>query len=230
LLLIVVMAPAVWRVYRLTAFWPVLWIAGYFVALWLWIPKDTHYQTAYVAIPTSLLVALAVDVATRDRKGGREFVGSRLAFFAPLVWCAAMCWGAGLLLIYPTVALSQWNARSHASLERDVAKVVPAGATVLVDPSAYFACLRNGCNVYYRQCLYRGGRDDPAERERYESRLYSEFGGEFVIIDAGSRLPSDNVLKGRAISRVAVIGMSKTPFFLANDPPYFFEVYKVVHQ
>ncbi len=60
--------------------------------------------------------------------------------------------------------------RSHYLLEREIADIIPAGSTVAVDPSAYFACVANRCQTYYRHYKFRGAQDD-----RLRERIRTEF-------------------------------------------------------
>src|SRR5262249_53475570 len=115
LMLIMVGSHVLWRTRRPLLLLALSWISAQFVALWLRIPKDTWYQTAYVALPLALLGALIISECGVGGRAGASRRFSRARIVTGLV-CLAFGWGLVLVSLYGLTAVLQWRERSLDNL------------------------------------------------------------------------------------------------------------------
>ena len=228
LLLILAGLSVIWRRSRAVAALCLTWIAVYFLILWLKVPKDTHYQIIQLALPTAMLIALAIDSVLKRDKGASKIAIPNRARWAPAMWLCSLTMGTALLSLFPIAAVMQWNARSHSDIVKEVALSVPRESIVAVDPSAYFASLANDCTTYYVEFKRRGAHLDPEGQARYQRDLFTDHGVEYLILDHETEPPNVAAVDGIALEPMGTIGQARAALPFAKDPEYHFDVYRVI--
>ncbi|NQU26390.1 MAG: hypothetical protein HQ567_34325 [Candidatus Nealsonbacteria bacterium] len=204
-----------------------VWIVTYFLICWLKVPKDTHYQVLQITIPMGVLVAMTMEAAG-IALGKREAVStSTLARTVAIMWWCSFAVGIGLLMLYPLTAIMQWQERSHNNLVLEISNCIPRHSIVAVDPSAYFACLENDCRTCYWRLKDRGSWGDEDMQKTYQRGLLDR-GVEYLVLNHTSSRSTSLSNQTCRIEFLDTIGMPKANLPFAKDPPYHFDVYRVV--
>ncbi len=228
LVMIAIGLSLLWRKSRAATSICLMWIVAYFLILWLKVPKDTHYQILQLALPTAVLIALVIDAALKGSSSEDAVPIPRRTRWVPALWLCSLLMGTALLSLFPVASVIQWDERSHAMLEQEVARVIPSGSIVAVDPSAYFASVANDCTTYYSKLLWRAAKSDEAAQLAFQRDLLTKHGVEYLVLYHESPPLDVSEVEGISLEPVETIGMERRPLPFARDPEYLFDVYRVV--